>query len=341
MPYQRNPLPPFAGIATFFRAPLADFKDLGSGMFAVLGAPNDSTLGSRQGTRYGPRGIREGSIGPISYLQAGPEKALTHIASGTLIRLAPGTPLVDLGDLNVYPNDMARTVDSFRRGAAAVAESGAVPILLGGDHYVTYPLFLGFMEGLLSRGARRLGYIQFDNHLDLQDDNRIWGKHFHGSQARRISELSAILPRNMVWIGASGYTGREQVEWLRRSGGTLFTPTEIRRQGIDRVVEQALEIASNGTDAIYVSLDIDVVNGGASPGTGSVVTDGLSPAELFRAMRLLAQSGRVGALDVTEVAPSLDPSGRTIQIAASAIIELISPRVFVREPHVVEQGGLT
>jgi len=339
MSYQRDPLPPFAGIPSFLRAPQADFRDLSSGMFAVLGAPNDSTLGSRQGTRYGPRGIREASQDTISYMQAGPEKFLTYVASGITIRLAPGTPLVDVGDLNVYPNDMARTVDSFRRGAAAVAESGATPIMFGGDHYVTYPLFLGVMDGLISRGARKLGYIQFDNHLDLQDDNRMWGKHFHGSQARRISELPVIEPRNMVWIGASGFTGREQVDWLRRSGATLFTPDAIHSQGIEAVVERALELAGDGTDSIYVSLDIDVVNGGASPGTGSVCTDGLSPQELFRAMALLSESRKVGALDVTEVSPPLDPGGRTVGIAASAVLQFVSPRVFIRAPHVLGQRG--
>src|SRR5689334_17693152 len=111
MSYHRDPLPPFAGIPSFFRAPRAPFEELSSGMFAILGAPNDSTMGSRQGTRFGPRGIREASLGTISYMQAGPEGFLTDIASGTKIRLAPGTPLVDLGDLNHYPNDMPRTVD--------------------------------------------------------------------------------------------------------------------------------------------------------------------------------------------------------------------------------------
>jgi agmatinase len=342
MVYQRDALPSFAGILTFLRAPQADFKDLGPGLIAVLGAPHDGTLGSRQGTRFGPRGIRHGSIDQVSYILAGHEKFVTHIASGTAIRVAPNNPLVDLGDLNVFPNDLARTVESFRGGVKAVAESGATAILLGGDHYVTYPLFLGFMEGMQARGAKRLGYIQFDNHLDLSDDNKIWGKHYHGSQARRISELPAIEPRNMVWIGAAGPTPREQLDWIRANGATLFTPTDVRRIGLVNVVQQALEIAGDGTDSIYVSLDIDVVTGGASPGTGSVVLDGLSPQELFTAMSMLAESGKIGALDVTEVAPILDVSDRTIRIAANAIVELISPRVFIKTPHEVEvqrQGG--
>jgi arginase family enzyme len=164
----------------------------------------------------------------------------------------------------------------------------------------------------------------------------MWGKHFHGSQSRRISELPVMDVRNMAWIGASGYTGREQVDYLRNSGGTLFTPDAIHRLGIEAVVAQALERAGDGTDAIYVSLDIDVVNGGASPGTGSVCTDGLSPQELFRAMAMLAASGKVAALDVTEVSPPLDLSGRTTHIAATAVMELLGPKVFVQEPHLVE-----
>jgi agmatinase len=337
--YERNALPGFAGIATFFRAPQADFPQLSAGLVAVMGAPHDSTLGSRQGTRYGPRGIREGSLETVAYIEAGPEKSVTRITSGTRLRLAPGTPMVDLGDLPVYPNDLGRTRESLRRGACLAALSGALPVMFGGDHYVTFPLFQGAAEGLAARGARRLGYIQFDNHLDLSDDNRIWGKHYHGSQARRISELDIVDPRNMVWIGASGYTPREQVDWLRSNGATLWTPADIHREGIGPVVQRALEIASHGTDKVYVSLDIDVVNGGASPGTGSVVADGLSPQELLQAMSMLAESGVVGALDVTEVAPPLDPSGRTVRIAASAALEFVSPKVYVREPHLVGRVG--
>ena len=337
MAYQRDALPGFAGIPTFFRAPRAEFDQLESGVVAVMGAPHDSTLGSRQGTRYGPRGIREGSLETIAYIEAGPEKFVTHIASGTRMSLAPGAPLVDVGDLPVYPNDLDRTRESLRRGSCLAATSGALPVMFGGDHYVTFPLFQGVSEGLAARGVKRLGYIQFDNHLDLSDDNRIWGKHYHGSQARRISELPIVDAHNMVWVGASGYTPREQVDWLRRSGGTLWTPTDIHREGITHVVNRAIEIASHGTDGVYVSLDIDVVNGGASPGTGSVVTDGLSPQELIQAMGMLAASGVVRALDVTEVAPPLDPSERTIRIAASAVLEFLSPKIYVREPHVVER----
>ena len=288
MAYQRDALPGFAGIPTFFRAPRAEFDQLESGVVAVMGAPHDSTLGSRQGTRYGPRGIREGSLETIAYIEAGPEKFVTHIASGTRMSLAPAAPLVDVGDLPVYPNDLDRTRESLRRGSCLAATSGALPVMFGGDHYVTFPLFQGVSEGLAARGVKRLGYIQFDNHLDLSDDNRIWGKHYHGSQARRISELPIVDAHNMVWVGASGYTPREQVDWLRRSGGTLWTPTDIHREGITHVVNRAIEIASHGTDGVYVSLDIDVVNGGASPGTGSVVTDGLSPQELIQAMGMLS-----------------------------------------------------
>jgi arginase family enzyme len=335
--YQRDALPGFAGIPTFFRAPRADFGQLGGGVVAVMGAPHDSTLGSRQGTRYGPRGIRAGSLETIAYIQAGPEKFVTHIASGTRMSLAPGAPLVDVGDLPVYPNDLDRTRESLRRGASLAATSGALPVMFGGDHYVTFPLFQGVSEGLAARGAKRLGYIQLDNHLDLSDDNRIWGKHYHGSQARRISELPIVDARNMVWVGASGYTPREQVDWLRSSGATLWTPADIHRQGIAQIVNRAIELASHGTDGVYVSLDIDVVNGGASPGTGSVVTDGLSPQELIQAMGMLAASGVVRALDVTEVAPPLDPSERTVRIAASAVLEFLTPKIYVREPHVVER----
>lgn len=338
MTYRRDELPPFAGIPTFLRAPQAELTELDQGMLAVLGVPHDMTLGSRQGCRHGPRGLREGSLDAVSHLKANPTSSLTHVSSGIRTRLAPGNTLVDLGDVDVFPNDLSRSSESMRLRVRAVAQSGAIPILLGGDHFVTYPLFRGWSEGATKRGHSKFGYIQYDNHLDLADDNKIWGKLWHGSQARRISELPSIHPRNMVWMGAAGPHSREQVEWLGASGAKLFTPSHIREDGIVATTHEAVKIASQGTDGVYVSLDIDVVNGGASPGTGAVVTDGLSPQELFISIGILGESGLIGAFDVTEVAPPLDIGGRTIRIGADAILEFVAPKVFVREQHVMQSA---
>jgi agmatinase len=336
--YQRDPLPAFAGIPTFLRAPMANSSELGPGAVAVLGVPHDATLGSRQGSRFGPRGIRNGSLDLISQLETAPSASLTNVSTGTRLRLDPNSALVDLGDVDIFPNSVERSSESMRQGAQEIAECGALPILLGGDHYVSFPLFSGWSRGMASRGQQRFGYIHYDNHLDLADDNRIWGKLWHGSQVRRISELPVIDPRNMVWIGAAGHHSREQAEWLRASGATLFTPTDIRTDGIEAITRRAVEIASHHTDSVYVSLDIDVVDGGASPGTGSVVMGGISPRELLISMEILGSSDDIAALDVAEVGPPLDPSDRTIRIAAGAILAFIAPKVLLIQPGSIEPG---
>jgi agmatinase len=317
------------GAATFLRSSLAAPAELSTGSVAVLGVPHDSTLGSRQGSRYGPRGIRDGSLQVIDGLRTASPSGLGDPDGPDRIQLRPSIDVVDVGDVPVFPNDLARSVDSMAAGARQLAVTGARSVLLGGDHFVSYPLFKGWSAGMHDRGLRKFGYIQFDNHLDLMDDNKLWGKLWHGSQARRIAELPGVSPANMVWIGASGPQGGEQVGWLRTSGASWFTPTDIAALGIVEVTTRAIAKAADGVDAVYVSLDIDVLDGGISPGTGSVVVGGMLPADLFTAMRMLAQVDVVRALDIAEVAPPLDPTDRTVRIAATAALQFAGAAALV------------
>jgi agmatinase len=260
---------------------------------------------------------------------------MVDVSTGVWLRRANESLIVDVGDVDVFPNNLVRSSESMRTSARAIATAGATPILLGGDHYMTYPLFHGWAEGMGARGKRTFGYIQYDNHLDFSDDNRIWGKLWHGSQARRISELPFVRPRNMVWIGPAGSHSKEQADWITATGATLFHPGHVREQGIAEVTRRAIQLASESTDGIYVSVDIDVVLGAASPGTGAIVVDGISPSELLTSIRLVAESGLVSALDVAEVAPPLDPTDRTTRLAAEVVLEFASPVLFDREDFVL------
>jgi agmatinase len=321
-----GPLLSHAGIATFLRSPSCTFAELQPGMFAVYGAPSDWTLGTRPGARYGPRAIRDTSTHLAWYLETSRSNSLLDVRSGRTISLgANANQLVDVGDVAIYPVDVERTVASIQAAQSAVLEAGAFPILLGGDHFVTYPAVLAQLEHA-ERLGRHLGFIQFDAHFDLVDDNPVFGRYYHGSLSRRIAELPYMRAENMAWIGINGYARVEQLDFVLEGGGAVFTRADIRRRGIEGVVADALAHAGEGCEEIYVSIDIDVLDGGLAPGAGSINIDGCSPGELLDAVDLLSEAAIAG-LDLVEVSPLLDSTEYTARVAAVALTNFICARL--------------
>lgn len=314
------------GPHTFFQAPLTQIEDLRPGQVAIAGVPHDSTHTTRFGTRYGPRGIREGSLMMLDRISA-PDGVL-DLATGLRRRYVGRDVLADVGDLNMYPTDVMATTEGIRQGVAAICRRGAFPVTLGGDHYISYPAFLGFADAV-TEGSRPVsaGYIHIDGHLDFMNDHKIWGRYNHGTNARRISEHGLVRRENMVWVGIQGWVTYDEWHLIKSMGGTVFTHEDVRTMGIVEVARRAGELASRGVDFIYLSLDIDVLDAGFSPGTGGVVIGGMRPIDLVKAMHELS-AFPIAAMDLTEVSPNLDTSGRTIRLAADAIAHLAGPRLF-------------
>jgi agmatinase len=308
------------------RSRYAEIADLRPGMVAVVGIPWDTTLGSRPGTRYGPQAIRDSSMHIHYYMTTSPTNELVDINTGEVYRQTVSDALVDVGDVNVYQTDVQKTARSIHDGVAAIVRAGAFPIILGGDHYITFPAFTGFAEAAGAGASRRIGYIQLDAHFDLAPDNPIFGKHFHGSNARLAIESGLGRPENFVWIGVRGYVRREQYDFVRSSGATFLSFQDVRRMGIRRAVEEGIARATEGADALYVTIDIDVVDPTLAPGTGAINFGGVTPMELLEAVELLKEAP-VGALDLVEVAPQWDPSGVTERLAAVALTNFIGRRL--------------
>ncbi|HEV8308962.1 MAG TPA: arginase family protein [Methylomirabilota bacterium] len=322
--YTRDLLPSFAGVNTFARMPEGTFEALRAGMVAVAGVAHDGTSSSRQGVRQGPKGIREASVDFTYDLYASTSKAVIHVGTGRILRLPAGAQLVDVGDLPVYPMDLARTLDTCRRAAAAIVRRGAFPVVLGGDHFITVPLVQGVVEAI----GKRVGLIQLSTQLDLGERDAVWGPDWHGATIRRLVEGGSVDPRNVAFVGTQGYVTYPEWEFARAQGMTVITADDARAAGARGTIERALAAAGAGCEAVYLSLDIDVVDSGYASGTGDVLVGGLTPAEVLALMRELSHAGHIAALDVVEVAPGLDQRGRSERLAAEAIVELIAPRVF-------------
>ena len=322
--FKRGIQVPYAGIHTFARAPQKAIDELKSSDVAVLGVPHDGTSSTRQGVRDGPRGIREASVDFIYGVQSA--GTVVDVLTGRTLTWTDDLSLADLGDLAIFPTDLPRTEDTLRETLSSIVGRGAFPVALGGDHYITYPLFQGFAEALKAQG-KKAGLIQLASGLDMGDKHPQWGERWHGATLRRLMESKALDPANMVWLGVHGFLPYAEWEMVRSSGATAVTLGSVREQGLEAAARQAIEIAGRGCDAVYISLDIGVVDSGYAPGRGDVVVGGLVPEELLELMGAL-HDPKIGALDVVEVAPPIDPAGRTSRLAAEAVIELIAPRVF-------------
>jgi agmatinase len=323
------PLLSHAGIPTFLRAPERALGELEPGSIAVFGAPTDWTLGTRPGARYGPKAIRDTSIHLAWYLETSRTGSLVDVRTGRTISLgSDAAQLFDAGDVAIFPVDVERTIESIRTAERAALDAGALPIMLGGDHFVTYPAVLAQLEHAEQNG-RRIGFIQFDAHFDLVDDNPVFGRYYHGSLTRRIAEQPQMNTENMVWIGINGYARVEQLDFIEERGGHVYTRADLRRRGVGEVMSEALARATDGCDGVYISIDIDVLDGGMAAGAGSINIDGCHPGELLDAVEELVNAPVVG-LDLVEVSPLLDPTGYTARVAAVALTNFICARLAAR-----------
>ena len=321
--------PSFSGIDTFWRAPFVSPEEVEEGHVAIVGVPNEMTLSTRSGARLGPKAIRQHSNHFIAQTRATPTCEYITVSTGERVRVPADLELVDTGDVLLFPNDLARTSESITETLRTVTERGAFPVSLGGDHYITFPIVRGFSEGLRKvRGHERFGYIQFDGHLDSAGENLVWGRSWHGSNARLVADLPGFDKKNMAWVGLNGATWTDEWEFANSGGACLITRPEVARIGIEAATRRALEAAADGVDAVYLSIDLDVVDVSLSPGVGSVNFGGITPMELLGAADILAKADVIAGLDVVELCPPLDHSGVTGRLAAAVLLSLLAPRLF-------------
>ena len=321
--------PPFKHTPSFLGAPVGRPEDVKPGMVAVGGAPYSlkAEAGIKVWAREGPRAVREASLTFAQQLALAGEEGLLDVDRQRRLFAKEGA-VVDVGDYVIYPTDVFRTTESIARGVYEITKRGGYSVCLGGNHYQGYPSCLGFTRAVAERNPRvKVGYIHFDGHLDFDYATPHMGKYWSGANARRIYELEVVRPSSMVWIGIQGSCSLEQVETIRREGGTIFTSEDVHVMGPAEVGKRAGDLASKGCDFIDLSLDIDCLDAGLSPGTGSVTQGALTPHALMTILEELAPYP-IGAIDLVEVDPPKDPSGRTQHFAMHTLIRLLSHRLF-------------
>jgi agmatinase len=201
-------------------------------------------------------------------------------------------------------------------------------LILGGDHYVTYPAFEGVIQAWRERQENvRIGHLHVDSHTDFFDDLHMLGRYNHGTCARRISEIPEV--KRMAWFGLNGASILEpkQLDLMHEKQYQCYTTSYIERVGVEQAMKETLEYLMDGIDLLYVTLDIDVLNGSVAPATHSPVFEGLSGHQFLQVARALAKIENIVGLDVCEVAPPIAPTGPTERLAALAVMTVMGGRI--------------
>jgi agmatinase len=287
---------------------------------AIVGAPFDDGVTARPGARFGPRAIRQAASlsGRYASLQLGFVEPFTIL------------DVVDAGDANIIPAWLQRGHAMIYRKVKDVARSGAVPIVFGGDHSITWPSASAIAEII---HPRRLGIVHFDAHADTSAGHA--GQPMtlsgHGTPMRRLIESRAVSGRNFVQVGLHGYWPPLDIwEWMQSQGMRTHLMTEIDERSMATVTAIAIEEALDGPDAIYLSIDIDVLDPGTAPGTGSPEPGGLTARELLSAIRQIALAVDLVGMDIVEVSPPYDHAEITALAAHRLALEAISAMAWKR-----------
>jgi agmatinase len=301
--------------ATFLGVPRADLGDPGSlaGVdVLIIGAPFDGGTSHRPGTRFGPQAIRF-----TDYLPH--DGSRPHLALGV-------DPLADLriadaGDVIMRSGDTEESLRRLEDSVHQACQAGTLPVILGGDHTITLPDATGVAR---HAGWGRVSLIHFDAHADT--GNTQWGSLYgHGTPMRRLIESGAVRGDRFLQIGLRGYWPEpETLDWMAAQRMRSYEMTEVTTRGLDACLTEAFAIATDGCERVFLSVDIDVVDPGMAPGTGTPEPGGLTARQLLDAVRRIAMEMPLAGMDVVEVAPPYDHAEITAFLAGRVVLEALS-----------------
>jgi len=301
--------------ATFLGVPPADLDDVTSyenAVAVVIGAPFDGGTSHRPGARFGPQAIRLTDNLPH-------DGRRPHLALGVDPLAELG--VVDVGDVEMLSGETERSLDKLAAAVERVARTGALPVVLGGDHTIALPDVTGVARHV---GWGRVSVVHFDAHADTAD-TQFGSLYGHGTPMRRLIESGATRGDRFLQIGLRGYWPEpEALEWMADQGMRSFEMTEVVERGLDTCLTEALAIATDDCDAVFLSVDVDVVDPGLAPGTGTPEPGGLSGRQLLDAVRRVAMEVPLAGVDVVEVSPPYDHAEVTAYLANRVVLEVLA-----------------
>ena len=295
-------VPRYAGHSTFARLPR--LEDVDDYHVAVVGVPFDSGVTYRPGARFGPSYIRQGS------------RLLRPYNPALEVSPFAGVQVVDAGDIATNPFSIEQALQQVEAGVRDLSADGRNVVVLGGDHTIALPALRA-----LKAQHGPIALVHFDAHLDTWD-TYFDAPYTHGTPFRRAWEEGLLDPEHTMHVGIRGslYSDRDLADDADM-GFKIVHARDMDRLGADRVVEMVRERV--GAAPVYLSIDIDVLDPGFAPGTGTPEAGGLTSRELLAIVRGFAGANVVGG-DIVEVSPPYDHAEVTAIAAANLAYEYCS-----------------
>jgi agmatinase len=303
--FQRGSSPHWSGINTFLKLPyLEDVRKVGEYDVAFVGVPFDIGCTFRSGTRFGPQGMRRISALYQNY-------SYEHG-----IDLGESLAMCDVGDI-FCPASITKGHDQITKGIAHILSQGTLPMIMGGDHSIGYPIARAVAQCV----EGKVGIIHVDRHVDTQEKDM--DEIMHTCPWFHATNIPNCPPSNLVQLGIGGWqVPRAGVKVGRERGTTILTVNDIEKIGIDKTIEIALEVAWKGASAVYLSFDIDSLDAGFVPGTGWPEPGGLLPREALKLVDGIAKEG-IAAMEVCEVSPPYDISDITSLMGVRLMMDVV------------------
>lgn len=317
---------PFTGLVSFLRSPVCTDLDRLEADIAVLGVPTDEGSPWKPGARFAPRKIRELSLQFAGRGTVDGQRGYYDIAEDRrfLDYERANRRIVDCGDVDIIYTNVKETFDNITAAVGKMLKAGAFPVIIGGDHAITYPVVRAY--------THHLNVVHFDAHLDYRPfmHGVQWA---NGNPIRLVAELDTV--GQIIQVGIRSLrTRQEDVGDSRARGNDVVTIPEFRRRGPAGVLEKLPK-----GEPVYVSIDIDVLDMPLVPGCASAEVNGLTYDELRQTLFAIARDHDVVGFDLVEVNPMLDvPADNTSLLAAQLIMEFLgriveSPGYRARHPR--------
>lgn len=289
------------GVGTLFASPHAAVQDLRAGDFAYFGVPYDLSSDGLAGARHGPQACRE-----ASQYYAVFRPSFEEITTARAIDFADA---IDLGDAPVRPLDWGDSRVRLTAWMHAIVGAGAVPVGIGGDYFATSVLAPAFATAVAARGGSP-GFLRFSGRLDVAEEHASLGVLWHGRTTRTILESGAFDPARIALMGASDYIRDEEWAFAMGSHMAVVPLDQMRASGPPAALREVLARLNVAPGDLYVSIDLDVIDGAYVPNTDEPVFDGLTNVEFLGLADMLNEHG-FGALDVTGLNPHVEPASIT------------------------------
>lgn len=300
-PLSGNDMPRFGGIASMMRLPVVSNA---AGLDAAfVGVPMDIGTSNRSGTRFGPRQIRAESVMLRPYNMATGAAPFDHLQ------------VADVGDIATNPYNLEKSIGLIEAGIEAILAHDCIPLTLGGDHTLSYPV-------LRAMAAKHgpVGLIHVDAHADV-NESMFGEKIAHGTPFRRAVEAGAIDVKRAVQIGLRG-TGYapDDFDWQKNLGFRVVPVEECWHRSLSPLMAEVR--AQMGDGPVYLTFDIDSLDPSVAPGTGTPEIGGLSTIQALEIIRGCWGLNLVGC-DLVEVSPPYDSTGTTALIGANLLYEML------------------